>query len=62
MTELEQLQLVGKVMEDRTLHSRSRSRVARMYELGLPKDADVAHLAALWLEKRFNEVYINQQQ
>ncbi len=59
MTELEMLQIVGRVMSDRSLPNRARVRVSRMRELGLPADADVARLAALWVEKRLREVYMN---
>jgi hypothetical protein len=58
MTELEMLQIVGRVMSDRSLPNRARVRVSRMRELGLPDDANVARLASMWLEKRMNEVYI----
>ncbi len=59
MSELEQLQIVGQVMADRSLPNRARARVSRMRELGLPDDADVARLAGLWVEKRIREVYLN---
>ena len=58
VSELEQLQIVGKVMADRSLPNRARVRVSRMRELGLPEDADVARLAALWIEKRVRDMYV----
>ena len=58
MSELEQLQIVGKVMADRSLPNRARVRLSRMRELGLPADADVARLASLWVEKRIRDMYV----
>jgi hypothetical protein len=58
VSELEQLQIVGKVMADRSLPNRARVRVSRMRELGLPEDADVARLASLWIEKQVRDFYV----
>jgi len=58
VSELEQLQIVGKVMADRSLPNRARVRLSRMRELGLPADADVARLASLWVEKRIRDMYV----
>ena len=62
MSELEQLQIVGKVMADRSLPNRARVRVSRIRELGLPEDADVARLTAVWIEMRIREMYVRDNE
>ena len=61
MTFEEQLELVDQVMMDRSLPSRGRVRLKRLYELGLPKDADITQLFRTWQNKATTRAYKENQ-
>ncbi len=57
----EQLDLIDQVMADRSITSRPGPRIQKLRELGLPSDADITELTAMWRHRATARRYIKGQ-